>query len=95
MQITPGMIAQQFDFEGPMKTLVFALGLWVKRARVRDAHAQPEEPNCELCPATAPFDVDAPGVAVIHGHAPRQSIATKDCGQSILHGLMAFVSAGT
>src|SRR5207249_9901437 len=39
MQITPGMIAQQFDFDGPMKAFVFALCLRMKGARVRDTHA--------------------------------------------------------
>src|SRR6266852_866826 len=58
------------------------LGLGMMRTRKRQADAQANQPYRELSVTSSAMMIYGPGRAVVHGHAPRQTITTKDANQS-------------
>src|SRR5207302_10239007 len=74
-----------------MEAFSFTLGLGMMRTRKRQADAQANQPNGELSITSSVMTIYGPGRTVVHRHAPRQPITTKDANQSrarILRSLM-------
>src|SRR6267143_5679196 len=65
-----------------MEAFSFALGLGMMRTRKRQADTQSNQPYRELGVTSSAMTIYGPGRAVVHGHAPRQTITTKDANQS-------------
>src|SRR5437667_6395559 len=65
-----------------MEAFSLALSLRMMRTRKRQTDAQANQPNGELGVTTSAMMISAPGRAVVHSHAPRQTITTKDANQS-------------
>src|SRR5713226_5382403 len=64
-----------------MEAFSFALGLGMMRTRKRQADAQANQPHRELSVTSSVMTIYGPGRAVVHRHAPGQTITTKDTNQ--------------
>lgn len=86
------LMGEQFGVEGAVKAFVLPLSLRMIGAGVTDPDPQADEPNGQWCIGVDP--IVAPGRAVVHGHAPGQTIAAEGLTQGLLHGGGLFVGAG-
>src|SRR5690242_13711271 len=66
-------VAQQFELQGSMKTLILALSLGMVSTAMNDPDAQPYQPQAQGCPAV--FLAMSPGRTVVHQHRLGQATA--------------------
>ena len=80
-------VAQNFEQERAMEALVFALGLRVISPTMRDADAEPDQPQAEG--GEGMVVVGAPGSAVSISIAAGNPLAAEGAGQHAAHGRRA------
>src|SRR5882762_10505352 len=77
-----------------MEAFSFTLALRMMRTRKRQADAQPNQPYRELSVTSSVMTIYGPGRAVVHCHAPRQPITTKDTNQSPANSFGSLIRTG-